>query len=145
MPRTLQEIVDHAEELSAAFEDIQPDPADGRDPAPLLQAREAVQARARAEADVVAAVAAMRTAGYSWQSIGAVVGTSGESARQRYGRDASKKTTSGGTVKVARAAAKASLTLRRVPGGKVTVVKSTRSLAKSTAKQALRSSTTPKV
>jgi hypothetical protein len=85
MPRTLQEIVDHADELSAAFDAIEPDPGAGRDPAPLLQARTAVQARARAEADVANAAAAMRAAGYSWRAIGAVVGTSGEAARQRYG------------------------------------------------------------
>jgi len=91
MPRTLQEIVDHADELSAAFDGIQPDPAAGRDPAPLLRAREAVQARARAEAAVADAVAVMRAAGYSWHAIGAVVGTSEEAARQRYGSGSSQE------------------------------------------------------
>ena len=106
--KNLQEIIDRADELSAAFDDIQPDPAAGRDPAPLLRAREAVQARAHAEADVADAVAVHACpAGYSWQAIGAVVGTSGEAARQRYGGEAPKPgastATTSGPVKTVRA------------------------------------------
>ena len=85
MPKTLQEIIDHAHDMSAAFDDYEPDPATLRDPAPMLRARSAVQARARAEADVATAVIDMRSSGYSWAAIGMVLGTTGEAARQRYG------------------------------------------------------------
>lgn len=85
MPKTLQEILDHADDMSATFDDFPPDPASLRDPAPMLRARSAVHARAQAEADVAAAVTDMRSAGYSWVAIGMVLGTSGEAARQRYG------------------------------------------------------------
>lgn len=88
MPKTLQEIIDHADDMSAAFDDYEPDPATLRDPAPMLRARSAVQARARAEADVATAVIDMRSSGYSWAAIGMVLGTSGEAARQRYGGQA---------------------------------------------------------
>jgi len=84
MPRTLQEILDHADELAAQFEAYEPRDEDHRDVAPLLRAREAVQSRARAEAEVAAAVAGMRAARYSWATIGGVLGTTGEAVRQRY-------------------------------------------------------------
>ena len=85
MPKTLQEIIDHADDMSTAFDDYQAQASTLRDPAPLLRARAAVHARARAEAEVAAAVAAMRDTGYSWAAIGMVLGTTGEAARQRYG------------------------------------------------------------
>jgi predicted lipoprotein len=86
MPKTLQEIIDHADDMSTAFDDYRPEASTLRDPAPLLRARAAVHARARAEAEVAAAVAEMRDTGYSWAAIGMVLGTTGEAARQRYGR-----------------------------------------------------------
>ena len=85
MPKTLQEIIDHADDMSTAFDDYQPEANTLRDPAPLLRARAAVHARARAEAEVAAAVAEMRDTEYSWAAIGMVLGTTGEAARQRYG------------------------------------------------------------
>ena len=85
MPKTLQEIIDHADDMSTAFDDYRPEASTLRDPAPLLRARAAVHARARAEAEVAAAVAEMRDTGYSWAAIGMVLGTTGEAARQRYG------------------------------------------------------------
>lgn len=57
---TAQEILDHADELAARFE--QTEPHDLRD-----------------------AVVQARADGHSWAAIGAMVGTSGEAARQRYG------------------------------------------------------------
>ncbi len=60
MPRTAQEILDHADELAARFE--RAEPSDVRDATALQAVREAFLA------------------------IGAMVGTSGEAARQRYGQ-----------------------------------------------------------
>src|SRR5664279_4616505 len=111
MPKTLQEIIDHADDMSAAFDHYQPDPATLRDPAPMLRARTAVQARAQAEADVAAAVTSMRSAGYSWAAIGMVVGTTGEAARQRYSEAAAVPRATTKSV----AAAKSAKTLRPAP------------------------------
>ena len=82
MPRTAQEILDHADELAARFEDH-----DGvHDASDLRLVRQAFLARADAERALGNAVVLARHMGHSWASIGAMVGTSGEAARQRYGQ-----------------------------------------------------------
>jgi hypothetical protein len=86
MPRSLQEVLDHAEELADHFEDNPPDPADMVDATTLHELRDAVIDRAKAEEVIVAAVDAARAAGHTWPRIGAILGTSGEAARQRYGQ-----------------------------------------------------------
>lgn len=88
MPRTAQEILDQADELAARFEDYEPEPGDGRDAAALRELRMAFADRAEAEARLGEAVETARRARHSWASIGAMVGTSGEAARQRYGQAA---------------------------------------------------------
>ncbi|MBA3250557.1 MAG: hypothetical protein H0T66_09705 [Geodermatophilaceae bacterium] len=82
MPRSLQEILDHADELARRFEDH--DRADVRDAAPLRAIRDAVTGRAANERRVAETVATAREAGVSWSAIGAMLGTSGEAARKRY-------------------------------------------------------------
>ena len=84
MPRTAQEILDHADELAARFEQAEPD--DLRDATALRAVRDAFLARAEAERDLRDAVVGARHDGHSWTAIGAMVGTSGEAARQRYGQ-----------------------------------------------------------
>ena len=86
MPRSVQEILDHSEELAARFEDYEPAAGDERDPAVYLALREAVVSRSDAERSIKGAVDAARSHGYSWAFIGKIIGTSGEAARQRYGR-----------------------------------------------------------
>jgi hypothetical protein len=86
MPRPIQEILDHADELAKRFEDYQPRAEDARDPASLERLRDAVLARSDAERSIREAVAAARTDGQSWAAIGSMLGTSGEAARQRYGQ-----------------------------------------------------------
>jgi len=86
MPRSIDEILDRADELAARFEDH--DPGETRDAAALRSVRLAFQDRADAERRLVDAVSVARAAGHSWASIGAMVGTSGEAARQRYGHPA---------------------------------------------------------
>lgn len=84
MPRSIQEILDHADELAKRFEDYEPDTADERSVEEYLLERATI-ARARSERDVVDAVTRARTKGMSWQRIGAVLGTSAQAAQQRYG------------------------------------------------------------
>ena len=83
MPRSLQEILDHADELARRFEEHEP--TDVRDAAPLHGIREAVTERAVSERRLAEAVAAAREAGVPWSAIGGMLGTSGEAARKRYG------------------------------------------------------------
>lgn len=86
MPRTVQEILDHADELAARFEVYEPASGDERDPAAYAALRDAVVSRSDAERDVAAAVDTARSQGFSWAAIGSLLGTTGEAARQRYGR-----------------------------------------------------------
>lgn len=85
MPKSVQEILDHADELAKRFEDYEPDPADERSPDSLARLRDATLARSSAESAVRDAVNAARTDGLSWATIGSILGTTGEAARQRYG------------------------------------------------------------
>lgn len=88
MPRTMQEILDHADELARRFADHEPDPENIRDAGTLATVRQLVLARSAAERELASAVATARDEGHSWAAIGAMLGTSGEAARQRYGRPA---------------------------------------------------------
>lgn len=85
LPRSVQDILDHSDELAKRFEDYEPAPADERDPEAFAALRRAVESHAQAERSIVDAVAQARASGYSWRTIGALIGTSGEAARQRYG------------------------------------------------------------
>ena len=84
MPRSIQDILDHADQLAARFENYEPDPGDERPVEEYLLER-AVLARARSERQIVDAIAAARSKGVSWQRIGAMLGTSPQAAQQRYG------------------------------------------------------------
>lgn len=84
MPRSIQEILDHADELAKRFEDYEPGEGD-EVPVEEYLLRRAAVARARSEREVVDAVTAARTAGISWNKIGEILGTSAQAAQQRYG------------------------------------------------------------
>lgn len=83
MPRSIHEILDHADELATRFEDYEPTPGDERELEEYLLGRATI-ARARSERQVVDAVAAARRKGVSWQRIGDILGTSAQAAQQRY-------------------------------------------------------------
>ena len=85
MARSTKEIIDQADALARRFEEHVPGGSDLRSADTLRQVREAFLGRARAESDLLAAVEAARADGQSWSAIGAMLGTSGEAARQRYG------------------------------------------------------------
>jgi hypothetical protein len=83
MPRSIQEILDHADELAARFERYEPDRAHERPVEEYLLER-AVIDRARSERQIIDAVTAARGVGLSWQRIGRLLGTSAQAAQQRY-------------------------------------------------------------
>ncbi len=85
LPRTTKDILDHADLLARRFKDYEPKPEDERDVGVYLALRQAVETRAEAERSIRSAVVDARRDGWSWRSIGALIGTSGEAARQRYG------------------------------------------------------------
>jgi hypothetical protein len=84
MPRSIQEILDHADELAERFEDYEPSDADERSVAEYLLQRAALN-RARGEREVVDAVVRARVAGIPWNRIGDILGTSAQAAQQRFG------------------------------------------------------------
>ncbi len=84
MPRSLQEILDHADELATRFETYQPTEGDQVDVAEYLLRRAAL-ARARCEQQVAEAVDGARRSGMSWKRIGTELGVSAQAAQQRYG------------------------------------------------------------
>jgi hypothetical protein len=85
MPRTVQEILNHADELARRFEAYEPAAEDERDAHMFTALRDAVLLRSDAERSIRNTVDDARAHGYSWALIGSVLGTSGEAARQRYG------------------------------------------------------------
>ena len=85
MPRSIQEILDQADELAKRFEDYEPGEGD-QVPVEEYLLRRAALARARSEREVVDAVTAARSSGISWNRIGEILGTSAQAAQQRYGK-----------------------------------------------------------
>jgi len=83
MPRSIQEILDHADELAERFETYEPVDGDER-PVEEFMLERATLDRARSERQVIAAVVAARASGTSWQKIGSLLGTSAQAAQQRY-------------------------------------------------------------
>lgn len=86
MARTLQEILDHADELARVFEDHDPSLENIKLTGPLRQVAAAFRTVAAAEETLTTAVADARRQGHTWTEIGNTVGTSAEAARQRYGK-----------------------------------------------------------
>lgn len=86
MPRTVDEILAHADELSARFESYEPSDADELSIDAIQALRSAVAEQSSAERHLHQAIKLARESGMSWASIGTFVGTSGEAARQRYGK-----------------------------------------------------------
>jgi len=84
MPRSVDEILKHADDLAKRFEDYEPRGPDERDADAVMALRDAVLARSNAERLVRDAVVEARRRGLSWAMIGSLVGTSGEAARQRF-------------------------------------------------------------
>jgi len=88
MPRSLQKILDNSDALADACEAIGEDDTEAVaiDAAPLRRVLAAARGRRQAEQEVLDSVREAREAGLPWMLIGSYLGTSGEAARQRYGR-----------------------------------------------------------
>lgn len=84
MPRSIQEILDHADELAQRFEEYDPE-SGSEQPVEEYLLRRAALARARSEREILDAVVAARGAGIAWGRIGELLGTSAQAAQQRYG------------------------------------------------------------
>jgi hypothetical protein len=84
MPKSIQEILDHADELAQRFEELDPEEAK-EVPVEEYMLQRAVVARARSEQQLLEAVARARANGLSWKKIGVLIGTSAQAAQQRYG------------------------------------------------------------
>lgn len=84
MPRSIQEIIEHADELAARLERYEPSPGDERPVEEYLLERAAI-ARAQGERQVMDSVTTARARGVSWRRIGELLGTSAQAAQQRYG------------------------------------------------------------
>jgi len=84
MPRSIQEILDHADELAQRFEEYEPGKGEER-PVEVYLLERAVLSRARSERQIVDGVVAARAGGISWSKIGETLGTSAQAAQQRYG------------------------------------------------------------
>ena len=84
MPRSLHDILEHADELAKRFEGFDPDHS-VEIPVEEYLLQRAVIARARCEQDLIDAVSNARAAGLTWKKIGSRIGTSAQAAQQRYG------------------------------------------------------------
>jgi hypothetical protein len=82
---TEDEILAHANDLAARFENYIPNPKHELGPAAMSELCDAVAQQSDAERHLVAAVSHARKSGMTWANIGRFVGTTGESARQRHG------------------------------------------------------------
>lgn len=89
MPRSLDDILASGDDLADRFEAYEPEPGDRGTVSPVTAVRLAALRRSQAERELADAIAAARREeGLPWKAIGALVGTSGEAARQRYGKHA---------------------------------------------------------
>jgi len=79
-PRSIQEILDHADELAERFGNYEPSNNDVRPLEEYLLERAALD-RARSERQVIDAVVAARAVGASWQKIGSLLDTSAQAAQ----------------------------------------------------------------
>jgi hypothetical protein len=93
VPRTVEEILAHADDLARRFEEGNLGAGHIVSGASLREVRKAFEAKARAERELADAVTVARAEGHSWSAIGGMLGTSGEAARQRYGQPTPKPNT----------------------------------------------------
>lgn len=83
MPRSIDDLIAHADALAERFEDYEPRDNDRGEPA-LMGLRRVAYQRALLEKELIEMVRRAREAGTSWTRIGQELGTTGEAARQRY-------------------------------------------------------------
>lgn len=84
MPRSTEDILEHADELARRFEEYEPTDGDDAKVPPEVMLRLAVIHRAQAESEILEAVRAARAGSLSWKKIGETLGTSAQAASERY-------------------------------------------------------------
>jgi hypothetical protein len=85
MPKSVKEICSSTDDYARFFENADPALASAIDPQVLRKLRGAAKRKVTVERELLEAVSAARHSGASWALIGALLGTSGEAARQKYG------------------------------------------------------------
>lgn len=113
MPRSVAELLAHADELADSFEN-KFEPSRPAEVTGLGELYLAVQDRAASERRLHKAVGAARDDGTSWAVIGRMLGTTGEAARQRFG------TATKTTKKTAKAVPAKTATTKATPAKKAT-------------------------
>ena len=91
MPRSLNELIDHADFYAKQFEDYPTGSEDAIDSATFNALWAAGQQKSSLENSIAKLVIKARSEDMSWKLIGQILGTSGEAARQRYGSMVKKK------------------------------------------------------
>jgi len=84
VPRSIDELIAHADEIADDFERYEPREPQAGGPA-LMALRRAADRRSTVEREVLDSVRQARDEGASRAAIGAELGTTGVPARQRYG------------------------------------------------------------
>jgi len=85
VPKSVKEICSSTDDYARFFENADPALASEIDPQVLRKLRAAAKKKVAAERELLEAVTTARSSGASWALIGALLGTSGEAARQKYG------------------------------------------------------------
>ena len=91
MPRSLNELIKHADFYAKQFEDYPTSADDAIDSATFNALWAAGEQKSTIENSIAELVVKARSENMSWKLIGQVLGTTGEAARQRYGSLAKRK------------------------------------------------------
>jgi hypothetical protein len=91
MPRSLNELIKHADFYAKQFEDNPTSADDAIDSATFNALWAAGEQKSTIENSIAELVVKARSENMSWKLIGQVLGTTGEAARQRYGSLAKRK------------------------------------------------------
>ncbi|MEO5975472.1 MAG: hypothetical protein ABIQ38_09785 [Ilumatobacteraceae bacterium] len=84
MPKSIDQILQHAEQLSKFFEDF--DPAMGQPFEPHeFRLQRLIMDRANLEREILDAIIMARQKGMTWRKIGEMLGVSAQAAHQQYG------------------------------------------------------------
>lgn len=87
MPKSVEDILANAENLSKSIREFEPSKKDEKDVRVFKALQNAAMQRSLVEKNLVKQINKARDNGYSWSLIGSFLGTSGEAARQRYGNN----------------------------------------------------------
>jgi len=91
MPRSLSELIEHADFYAKQFENYPTSSEDAIDSDIFKALWSAGQQKSALENSIAELVIKARLEDMSWKLIGQILGTSGEAARQRYGSLVKKK------------------------------------------------------